>query len=737
MPAARKASNPAASGRGSRGGRSSGAASKRAGEKWSESAKPRAKGRSANASRASAKWAASPKQNLSALAEALLVRHLQESWPFGDEQVASWFDAVTPARYHDQLRTVAVVGAGASLPVNQVAADLVATLERDLEKDPNAREVELDRLETVYGLNRESFETRLTALCRTPEAERQVQAAISSEYRLRHPSLLAYETIAHLLNHRYLDLVISFNFDELLDQSIEDELGRGEYTRVVSEGDFDAASGVVGPLYVKMHGSATEPDSLRFTRERYFWTPKSIIELVEKKFDVDNLVLITLGYKMDNFDFQHVLRKPKSLEIYHLDPVALDSTVITQITTQRRKARERKETDRSADTDRPTRVAHFGSASPGNEFLENEVEAVVAELEKLCKDPRSGPAQWRSTLRHQVVVRLIDGIDLKEPSRHARYLRRRTVLEIAFTVAKGRGVASIASMVDDRCGRYYDLYRQVAGDRADSWPMLCKAGGLVESLAYPDTYEVLPSVRRDGDSLVSGSDALHAFHLADPDKLALHTTKSLGLPNEKHGALTALLTQALRYLQRETEIEIHSCDDRVCSKLFTKPTQLTTLTALRGWTRELLLSTEFDELWYVAETGDWILEPNTRAIVKSRCDRIRLLQAFNADVSVSGVSTEILKLPWGRHNRHMTILRSKNESRAAIYFVRRLRAPSVSPVYLADGAEDLRRVTLAFQRLWAEAESYERERVGGYGTSSSSSAARAEHRARRRRPRDH
>jgi hypothetical protein len=654
------------------------------------------------------------KKDMSALAEALLVRHLQESWPFGDEGVPSWFgDSGAPPRYHDQIRTVAVVGAGASLPVKAIASELVDELEKDLEKDNKAREVELDRLEAVYGLNREGFETRLTALCRTPEAERQVRAAISREYRLRHPSLLTYETLAHLLNHRYLDLILSFNFDELLDQSIEDELGRDEYTRVVSEGDFDLASGVAGPLYVKMHGSATEPDSLRFTRERYYWTPKSIIELIESKFDVDNLILITLGFKMDNFDFQHLLRKPKALEIYHLDPSELSNKVLEQITEQRKKARERKETDRLADTDKPSRVASFAVPNqPGGDFLENLIGKLVLEIERFCQNPISGPAKWRSTLRHQAVVKLIDGTDLKDKQRYARYLRRRTILEIALTVAKGRGVVSIASMVNDRCGRYYDLYRQVDGDQADDWLSLCRAGGLVESRNYPDTYEVLQEVRRNSGSLGSSSYDIHKFHLADPEKLANHTARSLGL-REGKVELIALLTKALEYLQHDTEIEIHACDDRVCSKLFTKPTQLKTLTSLQGWTCELLLNTpELDELWYVAETGDWILESPIQEILAERCKRIQLLQAFDADVNIQGVEIETQKLPWGRHNRHMTVLRSNGHSRAAIYFVRRLRSPSVSPVYLAEGAQDLQRVTLAFERLWGESKGYEKERDG-------------------------
>ena len=36
---------------------------------------------------------------------------------------------------------------------------------------------------------------------------------------------LAYEILAHLMKHGFIDAIINFNFDEVLDQAIEDELG--------------------------------------------------------------------------------------------------------------------------------------------------------------------------------------------------------------------------------------------------------------------------------------------------------------------------------------------------------------------------------------------------------------------------------------------------------------------------------------------------------------------------------
>jgi hypothetical protein len=644
---------------------------------------------------------------LAAVSEALLVQHLQSSWPLPNQR-ASWFgDGPRPERYGESIRTVAVVGAGASLPILSLADDLAKELESDLGKyDIEERGEYLDKLEDIYGLRRTAFETRLMALCRTPEGEQAVREVIGAKYRHRHPTLLTYELLAHLLHHRFLDTIISFNFDELLDQSIEDELGPNEFTRVVSERDFEPGEEVKGPLYVKLHGTATEPDSLRFTKERYFTIPKSIASLVERRFDVEHLVVLNLGFSMVNDDFQYLLRKPKEVEIFNLDPRPVSAAVREDITRRRRPERQRKDIERSEAFDAPAIFELAGEAGGAEDpyMLGGLLNDVTQSLELTCNSPMAGPACWRSTQRHLAMVRLLKEYDNSNEKHQAEYLRRRAVLEIAFAAAKGRGVVSIASMVDDRCGRYYDLYAQKA-ESPDDWPKVCWDGGLVESLPAPDTYEILPEVRAAAG--VGGD--IHQLHLADPEKLARHTARSLGISKRDRHELIELLTETLQILQVDTEIEVHSRDDRVCSKIFANAPVLTTLTALRGWTRELLLRTHnYNELWVVAETGEWLAEDDVATILGTRCTRVKLLRAFEADGAPSGGIFSLRKLPWGRHNRHMTILCDSGEPRAAIYFARRLRAATVTPVHLSH-ARDLERMSRAFAQLWKEAKIYESE----------------------------
>jgi hypothetical protein len=647
---------------------------------------------------------------LKGLVDAMLARHLQTSWPDPRQATPGWFTGKKPARYGEKIRTVAVVGAGASLPMLSVADGLAEDLEKNLETNQQEREVELDRLQRVYGLDPTHFETRLTAICRTPEAERKVKQKISQDYRRRHPSLLTYELLAHLLQHRFLDAVISFNFDELLDQSIEDELGPNEYRKIVTERDFEPGETVEQPLYIKMHGTASEPESLRFTRDRYYWTPESIVEFVEQQFDVEHLVLLNLGFSMASFDFQYLLRKPTQLEIYHVDPVSLDSEVIDEIKKQRAKERaQRTRVESSPDDDFAlTDFSLPGKAKPTTEFLESAMSKIINALQTACIKPAAGPTRWRSTVRHRTVVELLKSSDTSTEARNILHLRRRAILEIAFAAAKGRGVISIASMVNERCGRYYDLYSQSAED-PDSWPKLCECGGLVESEVAPDTYEVLPDVRHEPPPVPVGPADVHRLRLAQPRKLAEHTLGHMGLPKREQDELTPLLTKTLKYLQEDTEIEIHSSDDRVCSKIFAHAVTLKTLTALQGWTRELLRTEQnFNELWVISETGEWLAQPEMRDCLTRSCEQVRLIRAFDTKLDLGGMDLDHRRLPWGRHNRHMTILCCNGEPRAAIYFARRLRASTVTPVYLYEKL-DLNRMVKAFEELWELAGGYEGE----------------------------
>src|SRR3954454_7876478 len=216
------------------------------------------------------------------LADMLIARHINVSIP-DLELRRELFESDTSLWKHCQrkFRCIAVVGAGASAPVLDRGDDLANGLIEKFNIGQASIEAEYERLARITAVDPEEFEAQLSAIGQTVGNSRRVRAAISDLYQVRHPTVLAYELLAHLLKHRFLDAIISMNFDELLDQSLDDELGIGEYARIVSDRDCvnvnsDVSSPDYMPLYIKLHGTASEPESLRFTRESYYDSPVQV-----------------------------------------------------------------------------------------------------------------------------------------------------------------------------------------------------------------------------------------------------------------------------------------------------------------------------------------------------------------------------------------------------------------------------------------------------------------------------
>jgi hypothetical protein len=658
------------------------------------------------------------------LAKALLARHLQVSFP-PLAAVPDWFSpdgAWLPPDNQYALdlkarrRAVAVIGAGASWPVLPLGQELAAEFEREIGVQHEADYVdELTRLRRVYGLPGD-FETRLVALCRRPEDERKVRDKIAEIFGISQPSVIAYELIAHLLKHRYLDAVISFNFDELLDQSLADELGKGEYVRVLSERDCrltetDPDHPDYVPLYIKMHGTASEPESLRFTRESYYWTPRAIIKVVQDLLNTENLVVMNVGCRLASFDFQYLLQEPRKVSLFQLNPAPLDSQVLNAIQEFRGEDKAPIET-----------IACDETATPSKDFLAQTFGRLMAALEHEVRTGTVGLAHWRPVGRHLAAPEILDTDRVSEHT--AEYLRQRTVLEVAFAAAKGRGVASTASLVDERCGRYYDLYASAVKDEGGTpatWATICAAGGLVESDDASDVYYADQAVCGEGEPPTpcrTRPATTHTLRAIDPQRLASRVLSEIDsskwsapdAPSDELAAQAERLASIMSELCSEGELDIHSLDDRVCSKVFVEPLLLPTHTAFHAWARKLLVGDDYDEIRIVAETGGWLTEDGVRDWVDRLGDgKIKVIVAFDLHKSAFkerlGARVDLQRIPWWRHNRHMRLLCKNGQPVRGLYYARLLRTSMVTPVFLRHGA-DLKRLELGWERLWQEAKDH-------------------------------
>jgi hypothetical protein len=724
---------------------------------------------------------------LTPLANQLLARHINVSVPdyslrrdlLAKDEPLLWNQS------QRKLRCIAVVGAGASAPVLARGDDLASNLIQKFNIGDAAIKAEHERLARITAVDPEEFEAKLSAIGQTLGSTRPVRAAISDLYRMRHPTVLAYELLAHLLKHRFVDAIINMNFDELLDQSLDDELGIGEYERIVSDRDcVHAQSNVFAPdyipLHIKLHGTASEPESLRFTRESYYDSPVQVGTETARLFQVPECVVLNIGFGMASFDLHRLLAIPDRLWLYNLSHDPLTEKARSAIEGERerhgkedpsfeespeneekRKAwlKQQEKRSRKGKPKRNERqVAPLPSArafDASDRAMGALLKCITHEVEGLTGRSASAVA-LRPVMRHRTVVSLLGSksnpgrrlielphhfedprLSLDPISRAARpnavaagYLLRRTILELAMAMARGRGLVSIATLAVDRGGLYYDAYCRYAGTKLVSWESLFALVGFEQDPGVPDVVVACPEIRLNPNR-VSTERKLRKRLLAPPrngEKDVWHELPELDIPKLAHrvhphivdspskGNLRRLIRE-LGQLCESTEYEVHSRDDRVCAKTFSHPVTLKTLSGFNAQSYDLAKDADnpdkYTEVDIISETGDWLIQRDDKFVEHlGGADRIRLIVAFLCDVPDVRERFPKIELkyqqPW-HHNRHMAIVRSDGLPLQAIYFARHHRTPYVNPVHLTR-RRDIHVLETAFEERWANATKVRKEK---------------------------
>jgi hypothetical protein len=666
------------------------------------------------------------------LADFLIARHINVSIPDQDLELRRSMLVDAPntwQRAQSRSRCIAVVGAGASSPVLERGDDLAKSLMQQFNINQNEANAEREKLRRITAVDPKEFEAQLAAIGATVGDARRVRTAIAELYNIRHPTVQAYELIAHLLKHRFLDAVISMNFDELLDQSLEDELGVGEYQRIVSDRDCiniqtDPEKPDYIPLFIKLHGTASEPESLRFTRESYYDSPVGVGTVTAELFDIPECVVMNVGFGMGSFDLHRLLASPEYLWLFDLSKIPLEGTAKGAI------AQEREEKDRIA----PVFYPATDEIPPAPAESDEQMQMLVSRIEERGTALRSeAPSvlRLRSVKRHDVVVRLLGpdsgpgrkliglprGLDdarfsvdhqvraAKPNAAYADYLWRRAILELAMALARGHGLVSVGALALDRGGHYFDAYRRYAGSEPNTWRDLYTLVGFEQDEQVPDIFQATNEVRGDSEERGKKWHVLPDLVLSSLVKRILpHVVDS---PSAEDGKA---LVEALEDLERGAEYEIHSRDDRVCEKTFFKPLTLKTISAHHAYSFELIrLAAENapnGKVDIIAETGDWLWNRSDVAEEMKNAGQIRLIVAFTTDVKDLRDRFPNMEItqqqPW-QHNRHMVIVKSGDELRRALYFARHHRTPYVTPV-LVRRHHDIRVLETTFTDRWNKSE---------------------------------
>ena len=295
-----------------------------------------------------------------------------------------------------------------------------------------------------------------------------------------------YEIIAHLFAHRFIDVIINFNFDELLDAAVVEEIGGGNYRRIISDSDCHPlqdlliAGRLKMPIYIKPHGTVSDQHSLRFTRDDYFRVPFSIQELLrsllsgrigmeEEDKDPIPVNVVTIGFGMQSVEFNHLLKDylPKESRIYHIDLVDPFKSPKTPVE-QYLKSLSRVQSEDSED---PRLIT-----IDDNHSEDRSLDATLVRLwERIwdCfpKEQYKPRALWRHRLTSALFQRPYDKQEQDDNNRRLpqgkkSYLLARCYAELAMALARGKGRVSLIDLLSGRFGHYYDHYCKVEkGDR--------------------------------------------------------------------------------------------------------------------------------------------------------------------------------------------------------------------------------------------------------------------------------
>jgi len=325
---------------------------------------------------------------------------------------------------------------------------------------------ELKSLTRVYRLNKDEFETQLLALSKFDPGN--LVKELSDLFNRRYYPSLTYEIIAHMLKHRFVDAVVNFNFDELLDQCIEDELGAGDYYKIVSDGDCpDSLEDIINdrgrfrlPLYIKPHGTASHKSTMRFTRSGYFGLPLAIQDLLKELLSKIPVILVSIGHGMQSFEFNVMLE----------DCFLVDSEIFY------------------VSTSKPAFEGKLKSFYKG-EFLKvspspKSLDDIVVELWDAVSDNFNDEYKPRHVLRHRLVSTVFSrdiNISIPEANRRSHiveYLKDRTYVEIAISIAKTKGFVTLSELTQNRTGKYYGLYKKMSRCTSDTLYDFCKQMGL-------------------------------------------------------------------------------------------------------------------------------------------------------------------------------------------------------------------------------------------------------------------
>jgi hypothetical protein len=217
-------------------------------------------------------------------------------------------------------RTVVIIGAGVSNVADglPLGGELANILEEEVCQgcpDKLSRlENEINKLGEKHDISdKRNFRTIAFSLSHIdrPKTVEVVKARLASNMT----SDLCYNKLASLFKNEYIDAIINFNFDEILDNTIRQNFQGFNYLRITSDDNcpttvqplLNRKGKYWLPIYVKPHGTLSEEHSLRFARtDNYRFQPRTA-QVMRELFSGGPVTIIAIGFKLKFREFTDLI----------------------------------------------------------------------------------------------------------------------------------------------------------------------------------------------------------------------------------------------------------------------------------------------------------------------------------------------------------------------------------------------------------------------------------------------
>jgi hypothetical protein len=416
------------------------------------------------------------------------------------ESPADAFGFRRNCKIEKSCRNILVIGTGAShdsYPSVPLGKELTEELEREFRKNIHEDSLvmakyEADKANVTRLLKGEfDFENCLSLLSNYIQAD-DLRSLIQRLTAFRYEPSLFYEIVAHLFKHNFIDVIINFNFDELLDHALEEEVGRNNYHHILHDGDCISINTLTKggrlkvPVYIKPHGTFSHSSTMRFTKQHYLDIPPEIKNLLEsliggeraggeRRQPIKRVNLICMGFDLTSLEFNEILdqKLPAESRIYHFVHKRYEPEKLKRLKeVYLANFFSRAEKGGNKNNYQVVEVNGFESHILMSSFAE-----LFSVMWRVIHNRFRDMYRPRSIGRHEILNYLFyrksesKSADpyfriAEKPGERDKnirlYLIDRILVEIALMLIRSNGIVDVVHLLSGRIGMYFSLYCQQA-----------------------------------------------------------------------------------------------------------------------------------------------------------------------------------------------------------------------------------------------------------------------------------